>query len=309
MTALHHIIIAVGYTLLAAACAVALPLLFPAIGPNAGAVIGGVVLVASALVHEVFARQEGEAHLVDEVEYLRIRNVEFEVALKAAVNQISALRETVAEVSSKNDTVREDGRRSVETVIGEVKILQGLIEQISVARAPAQSVSANQGGAAMPSPAGPRDGIRPAPPDEATGNRRQISLVASEGAVITPPPGRQSNNSTAADPGSPPMATGLNDDEILAIVRGGLEKNRVDLVLQPIVKLPNRRRVFFEAFTRIRDENGAILVPDQYIGIAERDGLIVAIDNMLLFRCVQLVRRAQKKDHDIGFFAIYPPTT
>ena len=96
--------------------------------------------------------------------------------------------------------------------------------------------------------------------------------------------------------------SGLDDDSILKILRDGLEQNRVDLVLQPIVQLPQRKRVFYESFTRIRDQNGDNLVPAQYIGIAEREGLVTAIDNMLLFRCVQLVRRTQNSKQDIGFF-------
>jgi cyclic-di-GMP phosphodiesterase TipF (flagellum assembly factor) len=99
-----------------------------------------------------------------------------------------------------------------------------------------------------------------------------------------------------------PIATGLDDEAILSIVRDGLEKNCVDLVLQPIVRLPQRKRSYFEAFTRIRDQNGSVLVPSQYIAIAEREGLVAAIDNMLLFRCVQLVRRTQKKNANIGVF-------
>ena len=48
-----------------------------------------------------------------------------------------------------------------------------------------------------------------------------------------------------------PIATGLDDDAILAIVRDGLEKSCVDLVLQPIVRLPQRKRVYLKAFPRI----------------------------------------------------------
>ena len=99
-----------------------------------------------------------------------------------------------------------------------------------------------------------------------------------------------------------PIATGLDDDAILAIVRDGLEKNCVDLVLQPIVRLPQHKRAYFEAFTRIRDQNGSVLVPSQYSAIAEREGLVAAIDNMMLFRCVQMVRRTQKKNANISVF-------
>jgi cyclic-di-GMP phosphodiesterase TipF (flagellum assembly factor) len=45
-----------------------------------------------------------------------------------------------------------------------------------------------------------------------------------------------------------------------------------------------------------------MIVPEQYLAIAERAGLIAAIDNMLLFRCVQLVRRVQKRKTHNGIF-------
>jgi len=78
--------------------------------------------------------------------------------------------------------------------------------------------------------------------------------------------------------------------------------DRVDLYLQPIVSLPQRKRKYFETFTRIRDGRGRMVVPSQYITIAEREGLITAIDNMLLFRCVQLVRQSQHQNSNVGFF-------
>ncbi|MEX0583757.1 MAG: hypothetical protein WD185_08815, partial [Sneathiella sp.] len=46
------------------------------------------------------------------------------------------------------------------------------------------------------------------------------------------------------------------DVEILEIVRAGLQENKVDLYLQPIVRLPQRRTLFYEAFSRIRGPRG-----------------------------------------------------
>jgi cyclic-di-GMP phosphodiesterase TipF (flagellum assembly factor) len=85
-------------------------------------------------------------------------------------------------------------------------------------------------------------------------------------------------------------------------VRDGLRADRIDLYLQPIVSLPQRQRRYYETFTRIRDGEGKIVVPEQYISIAEREGLVTAIDNMLLFRCVQLVRKTQRNNKRMGFF-------
>jgi len=106
-----------------------------------------------------------------------------------------------------------------------------------------------------------------------------------------------------------PVSDGLDDEAILAIIRDGLKRDRVDLVLQPIVSLPQRQRKFFEAFTRIRADDEQIIVPEQYIAIAEREGLITAIDNMLLFRCVQLLRRSQSKNQNVGYFCNISPYT
>jgi cyclic-di-GMP phosphodiesterase TipF (flagellum assembly factor) len=100
----------------------------------------------------------------------------------------------------------------------------------------------------------------------------------------------------------PPVAENLERETVLDIVRAALRENRVELVLQPIVSLPQRERRFYECFSRLRTEGGAMVLPEQYIGIAEGAGLIAAIDNMLLFRCVQLVREVHSRNEDIDFF-------
>ncbi len=99
-----------------------------------------------------------------------------------------------------------------------------------------------------------------------------------------------------------PVARDLDDNAILGVVQDGLRADRIDLYLQPVVTLPQRQRRYFEAYTRIRDGDGKMVVPDQYIAIAEREGLVTAIDNMLLFRCVQLVRKSQRKNQNFGVF-------
>ena len=101
---------------------------------------------------------------------------------------------------------------------------------------------------------------------------------------------------------APPVARDMDDAQILDTVRDGLKADRVDLYLQPVVELPQRKRRFFECFSRIRTEDGEMITPAQYVAIAEREGLISAIDNMLLFRCVQLVRKTRQRRFNLGFF-------
>lgn len=99
-----------------------------------------------------------------------------------------------------------------------------------------------------------------------------------------------------------PVREGLDEGQILDIVREGLKRDRVDLYLQPIVSLPQRKVRFYECFSRIRSDDGGMVLPEQYIDVAKHQGLVGPIDNLLLFRCVQLVRRAQSQKHNVGFF-------
>ncbi len=90
--------------------------------------------------------------------------------------------------------------------------------------------------------------------------------------------------------------------EATGIVRDALENNRVDLYLQPVVGLPQRRTYFYEGYTRIRESNGAVVAPGDFLAAAEEAGLITDVDNLLLLRCVQIVRRLTKADRRVGVF-------
>jgi cyclic-di-GMP phosphodiesterase TipF (flagellum assembly factor) len=111
------------------------------------------------------------------------------------------------------------------------------------------------------------------------------------------------------DPGAAPalFAAPLGGDArqspaLLDTVREALTENRVDLFLQPIVALPQRRTQYYESFSRLRDATGRVMMPAEYLSVAEPGGLVTAIDNLLLFRCVQIVRRLAKQDRKIGIF-------
>ncbi|WP_082532112.1 MULTISPECIES: EAL domain-containing protein [unclassified Phenylobacterium] len=89
---------------------------------------------------------------------------------------------------------------------------------------------------------------------------------------------------------------------LLDTVREALAENRVDLYLQPVVGLPQRRTVFYESYSRLRDATGRVMMPAEYLTVAEPEGLVTSIDNLLLFRCVQIVRRLAKQDRKVGIF-------
>jgi cyclic-di-GMP phosphodiesterase TipF (flagellum assembly factor) len=94
----------------------------------------------------------------------------------------------------------------------------------------------------------------------------------------------------------------LGDSGMLETIRSSLEQNRVDLYLQPIVSLPQRKLRYYEALSRLRSEDGKVIMPEQYIKVAAPAGLMSVVDNLLLFRCVQIVRRLTQKQRDVGVF-------
>jgi len=91
------------------------------------------------------------------------------------------------------------------------------------------------------------------------------------------------------------------------LVREALMEGRVELHLQPIVTLPQRRPLFYEGFTRLKDPTGRVVMPDEFLAPAEAAGLMPQIDNMLLFRCVQIVRKLLQKDRRVGVFCNLSP--
>lgn len=155
------------------------------------------------------------------------------------------------------------GEQRVSQVISEVKVLQGLIE--SFAEQQARYVAVANGGSVA-------------------------QLVALDGGK------------SAERPPMPPLQESTREDETLSILRDALRADRVDVYLQPIVSLPQRKTRFYECYTRIRAEDGTVIGPGSYIGIAEREGMVSTIDNLLLFRCVQLIRRTRNRDYDVSFF-------
>ena len=110
---------------------------------------------------------------------------------------------------------------------------------------------------------------------------------------------RSSAASGTALVSAPRDATGVATLDQLRIA---IEENRVDLYLQPVVNLPQRKTRFYECFSRVRTQAGTVLSPEHYLAMAEQAGLLTTIDNYLLFRCVQVIRRVRRRSRDVGFF-------
>jgi cyclic-di-GMP phosphodiesterase TipF (flagellum assembly factor) len=90
--------------------------------------------------------------------------------------------------------------------------------------------------------------------------------------------------------------------EMLAAIRNAIEANRIDLHLQPIVTLPQRKVRYYEAMSRLRTQGGDVVLAAEFISQAEAGGLMPKIDNLVVFRCVQVLRRLLLKNREVGVF-------
>src|SRR5204862_2959104 len=93
------------------------------------------------------------------------------------------------------------------------------------------------------------------------------------------------------------------------IVTAAVEANRIDLYLQPLVTLPQRKVRYYEVVSRLRDENDKVLKAAEFIAAAEMEGLMPRIDNQVMLRCVQVLRRLLVRNKDIGLFCNFAAAT
>lgn len=142
----------------------------------------------------------------------------------------------------------------------------------------------------------------------------EATPVAAKAArpALRPVPGR--DNLLA--PESLAVLEGLAEDDsrapaedgaLLDAVRDALNNNRVELHVQPIVSLPQRRMRFFELLARPRDAAGREYQAAECIGALDASGLRAEFDALMLLRSVQLVRRLESRARNAGFFLNLSP--
>jgi cyclic-di-GMP phosphodiesterase TipF (flagellum assembly factor) len=144
------------------------------------------------------------------------------------------------------------------------------------------------------------------------------SVAVHDAIISTPPPGLAAQSETpaaasakspAAKAEAPGSFDGMSEQEVVAIIREAIAEDRIDLYLQPIVTLPQRKVRYYEALSRLRLADGRIVDANDFIGPARKAGLAPQIDQRLVLRCVQIVRRLAAKNRDVSLFLNIAPET
>ncbi|MBL4589216.1 MAG: EAL domain-containing protein [Alphaproteobacteria bacterium] len=75
------------------------------------------------------------------------------------------------------------------------------------------------------------------------------------------------------------------------LIHTAIERSSVEVYLQPVVALPQRRIVMMEVFARLRAGNGQTLSANQYMDIAKSRNLQIRLDNLLLKQGLAVIKK------------------
>ncbi len=274
MPALLHVFLLCCYGATAAAVASLLPHWLPGTGPSEAIVIGGLLFLGVALLHECLARGNRQLQAAEELRALRRSHAELEDDLTWTRREVQAVRAALEALAQSGRAAA--GGALADEVVSEVRLLKTLVGRLAVHAARDGRMTED-------------GGTQPAAARMAAGGG-ELSMPLPVGRALRANPEQERR-------------------DLMSQVRQALRDDRIELVLQPVVSLPQRKRHFYECFSRLTAADGSKLVPEQYIALAEQAGLISAIDNMLLFRCIQLVRKIQRKNQTAGFICNLSPHT
>ncbi len=200
--------------------------------------------------------------------------------------QVAEFGRRLAAVEGRVVSAHSAGADRIQTVVGEINELGMLVKQLAVSVAAHDDMLASAAAAPVSKPDHQPQG--------------ELSLPAGQaGAVAAPAAVAAAAPAVASEP---PAVPSRSPAQILATVKNAVQENRIDIYLQPMVSLPQRKVRFYEAVTRLRDDKDQILAADDFISVAEAGGLIGRIDNMVMLRCVQVLRRLMVHNKEVGVF-------
>ena len=206
--------------------------------------------------------------------------------------QVAEFGRRLAAIEGRVVSANSASSDRIQTVLGEINELGGLVKQLAISVASHEDLLASGAATAPPVPSG-----RPhsEPPEQPAIVQEQVVPAVRSAPVAFAKSASAVMTVEAASPSR-------SQPQLLAAVKNAVEESRLDIYLQPMVTLPQRKVRFYEAVTRLRDEQDQILAADDFIAAAEAGGLIGKIDHMVMLRCIQVLRRLMVRNKDVGVF-------
>ena len=219
--------------------------------------------------------------------------------------QVAEFGRRLAAIEGRVVSANSASSDRIQAVVGEINELGVLVKQLAVSVASHEDLLASPAFAATPVPLSRPD--RDAENEVPLASESEASIVTNQDVtnqvVARQIVAKQAPVAAAAPAAlAAEAAASRSQQQLLAAVKNAVDENRLDIYLQPMVTLPQRKVRFYEAVTRLRDDRDQVLTADDFIAVAETGGLIGRIDHMVMLRCVQVLRRLMVRNKDVGVF-------
>jgi cyclic-di-GMP phosphodiesterase TipF (flagellum assembly factor) len=232
----------------------------------------------------------------------------------AGLDRVEQLASDFEELHGRIEDVRTDlqseARGQREKISFELRQLEGLIKQLSRELIAASAPEAREipevlepeeepASAALAEESPRAEAAMAAAAEEPLSLENEAIEIESESILIIEEP---MLITSLADEVPADRAGPDSDEGLLDTVRQSIEKSRIDFYLQPIVSLPDRKRRGYEALARMRNAADEVMLPATFIPVAEQAGLMPLIDNIMLVKSVQALRRLPQDSKIKGIF-------
>ena len=202
-------------------------------------------------------------------------------------------------------------REETEPLATEVEVLGHLMKQIAetlsdleisvdrrIADVTAKAEAPRLAPPPVPEPARAREPVLVAPRSERIADPFFDSLdeVPAEAPFVRP-------EAHVEPPAEPKPAIAETPREPTAFEReieAAIRAERIELHLQPMVTLPQRKVRYYEVLSRLRAADGRLIAAAEFLPVAERRRLVARLDTIEVIRSFQILKRLTARNREIG---------
>jgi cyclic-di-GMP phosphodiesterase, flagellum assembly factor TipF len=276
MIRLSALFVAVCMVLIAGSFGGVLYLAFGMTGAEA-AVVALAALTGLAVYHAVSTRIRYQSELSGQLGDLSRGTADLARQVGEQARRLATLEKNSESAVQKAIAVSQP----LQTEISELgALLKQLAQSVAAQESAVRALASQQSSATLV----PDSGHAPAP----------VGLLGQDG-------GTASHITLPMSGGNGPFR-GMESAAVAELVRAAISDNRIEIYLQPIVTLPQRKVRYYEALMRLRLPDERIVAAGDFLAHAEAAGLMPSLDYFVIGRCVRILRRLQSKNRDVGVF-------
>lgn len=138
------------------------------------------------------------------------------------------------------------------------------------------------------------------------GPPRPVTIEPAPAPAVAPGPAP--DTPPVLPPVPPPLPARLTADHA-ARLTSALERGAIEILLRPIVSLPQRRTIHYQALARLRDEDERVIEPADAAGAEIGGSLLRALDALTLDRTLRIARRLRERQREAALFVGLSPGT